>query len=51
MVKISGVIITFNEEKKIEQCLKSLLPVCDEIVVLDSLSTDKTEEICSRYEV
>lgn len=51
MVKISGVIITFNEEKKIEQCLKSLLTVCDEIVVLDSLSTDKTEEICSRYAV
>lgn len=51
MVKISGVIITFNEEKKIEQCLKSLFTVCDEIVVLDSLSTDKTEEICSRYAV
>ncbi|MBS1764460.1 MAG: glycosyltransferase family 2 protein [Bacteroidetes bacterium] len=51
MTAISGVIITFNEEKKIEQCLKSILPVVDEIVVLDSLSTDRTEEICAKYGV
>lgn len=51
MTAISGVIITFNEEKKIEQCLKSILPVVDEIVVLDSLSTDRTEEICAAYGV
>lgn len=49
MTKISGVIITFNEEKFIENCLKSIADVVDEIVVVDSFSTDKTKEICLRY--
>ncbi|MEW7280767.1 glycosyltransferase family 2 protein [Aquimarina sp. 2201CG1-2-11] len=51
MVKLSGVIITYNEEKKIERCLQSLINVTDEIVVVDSFSTDKTEEICKKYNV
>ncbi len=51
MIKLSAVIITFNEEKKIERCLSSLIEVADEIVVVDSLSTDRTEEICNRYHV
>ncbi|HEX8039538.1 MAG TPA: glycosyltransferase family 2 protein [Chryseosolibacter sp.] len=50
-VKISATIITFNEEKKIERCLQSLLGVADEIVVVDSFSTDQTAAICSRYPV
>jgi glycosyltransferase involved in cell wall biosynthesis len=50
-VKISATIITFNEEKKIEPCLQSLVGVADEIVVIDSCSTDGTEEICRRYPV
>jgi len=45
-VKISGVIITFNEEKNILRCIKSMTPVCDEILVIDSFSTDRTKEIC-----
>ena len=49
MPKISACIISFNEEKKIEECLKSLLPVVDEIVVVDSLSTDRTLEIAGKY--
>ena len=49
MPKISACIISFNEEKKIEECLKSLLPVADEIVVVDSLSTDSTLEIAGKY--
>jgi glycosyltransferase involved in cell wall biosynthesis len=49
MPYISACIIAFNEEKKIEGCLKSLLPVADEIVVVDSLSTDKTVEIAEKY--
>ena len=49
MAKISACIISFNEEKKIEDCLKSLVPVVDEIIVVDSLSTDKTLEIAERY--
>tara|TARA_R110000850_G_scaffold277086_1_gene422479 strand:+ start:227956 stop:229575 length:1620 start_codon:yes stop_codon:yes gene_type:complete len=51
MVKISAVIITFNEEEHIEKCLKSLVDVADEIVVVDSLSTDRTKTICEKYNV
>ncbi len=48
-VQISAVIITFNEERNIERCLKSLAGVADEIVVVDSYSTDRTEEICKSF--
>lgn len=51
MIKISGVVITFNEEKKIGKCLESMMGVVDEIVVLDSFSTDATPEICKKYNV
>lgn len=51
MMKISAVIITLNEERNIERCLKSLLPVADEIVVVDSFSEDKTKEICLKHQV
>jgi glycosyltransferase involved in cell wall biosynthesis len=51
MIKISAVIITFNEEKNIERCIRSVIDVADEIIVLDSFSTDDTENICSRYNV
>ena len=34
MLKLSGVIITFNEELNIERCLQSLVGVVDEIVVV-----------------
>lgn len=51
MIQLSAVIITYNEEKTIERCIKSLSKVADEIVVLDSFSTDKTEEICKRLGV
>lgn len=50
-IKISATVITFNEEKKIERCLASLLGVADEIIVVDSFSTDGTEAICARYPV
>ncbi len=49
MEKISGIVITFNEEKNIRRCLSSLKEVCDEIIVVDSFSTDKTEEICKEF--
>lgn len=51
MQKLSAVIITFNEESNIERCINSLLPVADEIVVIDSFSKDKTEEICRKMNV
>jgi glycosyltransferase involved in cell wall biosynthesis len=50
-VRISATIITLNEEKKIESCIKSLIDVVDEIIVVDSCSTDQTETICKRYPV
>lgn len=51
MTPLSVVIITFNEEKHIGNCLKSVRTVADEIVVVDSFSTDKTREICLQYNV
>ncbi len=50
-MKISVVIITFNEQKNIERCLLSVKDIADEIIILDSLSTDKTKEICLKYNV
>ncbi len=44
MIKLSAVIITFNEEKNIERCIQSLIPVADEVLVVDSFSTDSTRE-------
>lgn len=49
MPKISACIISFNEEEKIEDCLISLLPVVDEIIIVDSNSTDKTVAIAKKY--
>lgn len=50
-IKISVVIITLNEEKNIERCLKAAWQVADEIVVVDSFSTDRTKEICREFDV
>ena len=49
MPKISACIISFNEENKLEDCLKSLQPIVDEIIIVDSLSTDDTLKIAQRY--
>ncbi|WP_298904256.1 glycosyltransferase family 2 protein [uncultured Psychroserpens sp.] len=49
MIKISAVIITYNEERNIENCMRSLIDVVDEILVVDSYSTDQTKSICERY--
>jgi len=48
---LSVVIITFNEEQNIARCLTSLLKIADEIIVMDSRSQDKTEEICNSFGV
>lgn len=49
--KISGVVITFNEERNIADCIVSMQGVVDEIVVVDSFSTDSTPEICKKLGV
>jgi glycosyltransferase involved in cell wall biosynthesis len=46
MQKISATIITYNEEKNIRRCIESLHGIADEIIVVDSLSTDTTKSIC-----
>lgn len=46
MDKISAIIITLNEERNIGRCLDSLQAVADEVIVVDSGSTDRTEAIC-----
>ena len=42
MEKLSVVIITFNEAHRIKRCIDSVLEIADEIVVVDSFSTDDT---------
>lgn len=51
MPEISVVIITLNEEKNIERCIQSVMDIADEIIVIDSFSSDQTEEICNRLGV
>lgn len=48
---LSAVIITYNEARNIGRCLDSLAGVADEIVVVDSFSTDDTEPICRAHGV
>ena len=48
---VSVVILTFNEEKNIRDCIESILDFTDDIFVVDSGSTDKTLEILSDYPV
>lgn len=45
-VRLSVTVITLNEERNIGRCLDSVASVADEIVVVDSLSTDRTRKIC-----
>lgn len=46
MKNISAIIITYNEEKKIQRCIESLRSVAEDIVVVDSFSKDNTKKIC-----
>lgn len=49
MNTLSVVVICFNEAKKIARCLDSVKDIADEIIVVDSESTDETEAICKNY--
>lgn len=42
---ISGLVITYNEEINIGKCIDALFQVCDEVIIVDSMSSDKTVEI------
>ena len=47
-VPVTGLVLTLNGEQYLDQCLQSL-DFCDEILVIDSLSTDKTQEIAEKH--
>ena len=49
MPKLSVVIITLNEERNIGRCINSAKPIADEILVVDSYSSDRTEEIVKSH--
>lgn len=48
---ISIYILTYNEENDIASCIESVLSLSDDVIVVDSFSTDRTVEIASRYPV
>lgn len=48
-MRLAATIITFNEEARIADCIASVHEWCDEVLVLDSNSTDKTREIAVRF--
>jgi glycosyltransferase involved in cell wall biosynthesis len=47
--KVSGLVTCFNEEHNIGDCIESLL-WCDEVIVVDSYSTDRSPEIAQSYD-
>jgi glycosyltransferase involved in cell wall biosynthesis len=49
-MKISAVIITYNEEKRLEATLRSVKEIASEIVVVDSFSTDDTVKVAKKYD-
>ncbi len=48
---ITAIVLTYNEEKHIERCLNSIIEICNDIIIVDSFSSDKTKEICEKYSV
>ena len=46
---ITAIILTFNEEIHIERCIKSIVNIVDNIIVIDSFSTDQTLKICKNF--
>lgn len=46
---ISAIILTYNEEQNLENCLKSIADWVHEIIIVDSFSTDRTLDIAKKY--
>lgn len=46
---ISIIILTYNDECQIANCLESIRDLSDDIIIVDSQSTDRTNEICRQY--
>ena len=49
MISISLCMIVKNEERVLERCLQSLQGLMDEIIIVDTGSTDRTKEIAKKY--
>lgn len=49
MANLSVIVLTFNEELHLERCLISLAKIKADVYIIDSYSTDKTQEIAERY--
>jgi glycosyltransferase involved in cell wall biosynthesis len=48
-IPLSVIVLTFNEEKNIRECLDSLVTWVDEVIIVDSFSTDQTLNIIAEY--
>ena len=48
-LQITAIVLTYNEENKIEDCLKSMKDLFEDIFIVDSYSTDKTVDIAKKY--
>jgi len=46
---VTAIILTYNEEKNVKNCLKSIYKIVDKIIVVDSFSSDKTLKICKKF--
>ncbi len=49
MKQLSGLVMTYNEEANLDRCLKSMEGIADEVLVVDSESTDRTVDIARSY--
>lgn len=49
MLDVTTIILTYNEELHISRCLENVCPFSKKVIVVDSLSTDKTVEICNEF--
>ncbi len=48
-MNLSVVVSAYNEEEKLEDCLKSVAGISEEIIVIDNSSTDKTNQVAKKY--
>ena len=51
MIKLTAIILTFNEEIHLSRCIKNLKDLTNNIYVIDSFSTDKTSEIARKNSI